>query len=138
MLCQRCNAKEAMVHFSIVAWPSSCETKHVCESCSNLEPIRIVGRESMIAQGKPTAGRATLRTRLRRKYVRYLFAGALDLAARSIRDSTAPSIRRRVRRNLAATQFLVLRRLSSIIGLQGKLTVFFREAKGAPATFRPP
>src|SRR6476660_416765 len=33
MLCQQCQAREATVHFSVVAWPSGDETNHLCESC---------------------------------------------------------------------------------------------------------
>ena len=33
MLCQQCQASEATVHFSVVAWPSGDETYHLCESC---------------------------------------------------------------------------------------------------------
>ena len=138
MLCQRCNARKATVHFSTVAWPPGCETNHVCESCSNLESSPTVGSEPMMKKALPTAARATLRTRFRRKYARHLFSCALDLAARSIRESRMParSIRGRVRGSLLAIQFLLLRRLSRTVGLEGKLTVFFREASGAPARFR--
>lgn len=33
MLCERCQSREAAVHFSAVAWPSGDVTKHFCETC---------------------------------------------------------------------------------------------------------
>src|SRR6516162_6042766 len=33
MLCQQCQAREATIHFSALAWPSGEDTNHFCENC---------------------------------------------------------------------------------------------------------
>ena len=33
MLCQQCQAREATVYFSTLAWPSGQDTLHLCEAC---------------------------------------------------------------------------------------------------------
>lgn len=144
MLCEQCQNREATVQFSTLAWPSGSETKHLCESCcpSAEWTSTISAAEPVMAKIKPLTRRMTLRTRLGRKYGRHLFASALDLAARSIIASRIPvrSIRGKVRRGLIAMQlaihFLVLRRLSWIMGLQSEVTFLLREAKRPSSTFR--
>jgi hypothetical protein len=54
MLCQKCHAREATIHFSAMAWPSAEDTLHLCEACSpKVEQERTA--EQSVKDSKPTS-----------------------------------------------------------------------------------
>jgi hypothetical protein len=148
MLCKQCQQREATVHVVVVSWPFAEVDQHLCETCyTGAEASRterygalptdqlptkvehIAATEYLRSKRPPVI--TGLRARFRRKYVRHLFAAALDLAARHAWCSYVKRhpVRLPLVRLTLAVELGMVQGFASLIGVASEWSNFFRLAR---------
>jgi len=116
--------------WSINALQRTAAGRRDCNRCASWPPS--LGRSASVRT------MTSLTKRMRRKYVRPLFAAGIDLAARSCYSLPRPdffAIRRTLLRLTLTTEFLLLRSFSRLLGVEEGFMAFYRSAADSVRRF---